>query len=120
MNHDPTTRRPLSRTYHLLRSAWAPTPGVANVVVTMVLIACLVTSLAIARVAKRHDIVRLGYELSRETDRLARLRERHRALEVELATLTHPERLRELATRLGMVPAPSDQIRVIPRPGVQP
>ncbi len=107
-------RRSLSRTYHLLRSAWAPAPGVANAIVIMVLIASVATSLAIAHVGKRHDVVRLGYELSRETDRLERLRERHRALGVELATLTHPERLRELATRLGMVPAPADQIRVVP------
>ncbi len=116
-DHDHATRRPFARTYHLLRSAWAPTPGVANVIVTMVLLTSLATSVAIAQIARRHDVVRLGYQLSRETDRLQRLRERHRALGVELATLTHPERLRELATRLGMVPAPSDQIRVVPAVG---
>ncbi|MCA9675720.1 MAG: cell division protein FtsL [Kofleriaceae bacterium] len=112
--NDHGNRRALSRTYHLLRSAWAPTPGVGNVIITMVVLAVLATSLAVTQVSRRHDVLRLGYDLSRATDRLHKLRERNRALEVELATLTHPERLRSLATRLGMVPTPADEIRVVP------
>lgn len=109
----PTPRRSLSRTYHLMRRAWTPQPGSRNAIVTMIVLAALLTTLALAQVARRHEVVRVGYELSRETQRLTTLRERHRALEVELATLTHPERLRDLATRMGMVPARPDQIRVV-------
>ena len=106
----------LARTYHLLRRAWGPAPGARDAIITMVLLAVLITALAIAQVARRHEVIRAGYELSRETQRLERLREQRRALEVELATLTHPERLRDLATRMGMIPAQPDQLRVVPRP----
>ena len=63
-----------------------------------------------------HDVVRLGYELSQETERLHRLRETNRRLELERSTLVAPERIRAMATGLGMVPVPPDQIRVVPSP----
>lgn len=101
------------RTYRLFRRAFGPAPSTRDTIVTMIVLAALVTALAIAQVARRHDVVRAGYELSRETQRLERLREHNRALAVELATLTHPDRLRELATRMGMVPAQPTEIRVV-------
>lgn len=104
----------IERTYHLLRRAWGPAPGTRDTIITMIVLAALVTALAIAQVARRQEVVRAGYELSRETQRLEALREERRALEVELATLTHPERLRELATKMGMVPSQPAQIRVVP------
>ena len=110
-----TPRPRLARTYHLLRRAWGPAPGARDAIVTMVILAALITALAIAQVARRHEVIRAGYELSRETQKLERLREQNRALEVELATLTHPERLRDLATRMGMIPADPDQLRVVKR-----
>jgi cell division protein FtsL len=103
----------VSRTYHLLRRVWGPAAPARHAIVTMVVLAALVTLLAVAQVARRHEIVRAGYDLSRETQTLEELRARHRELSVELATLTHPERLRDLATRMGMVPAQPDQIRVV-------
>jgi len=99
------------RLYKLLR-----TPSVAPARITiaaMVAVAALVTALALARVSYRHEIVRLGYELSRETERLHRLREDNRRLELERSTLVAPERIRALATSLGMVAVPPDQIRVV-------
>jgi len=106
-------RAQLSRTYHLLRAAWTPAPGSGNAVVVMVVIASLITGLAVAQVSRRHEVVRAGYALSRESQHLEALRERNRALSVELATLTTPERLRELATKLGMVPARPEQVRAV-------
>lgn len=103
------------RTYHLLRAAWTPAPGSGNVVVVMVVIAALLTALAVAQVTRRQAVVRTGYALSKETQRLERLRERNRALSVELATLTTPERLRELAVKLGMVQARPEQVREVVR-----
>lgn len=101
------------KTYHLLRRVWGPAPTARDSIVMMVVLAALVTLLAIAQVRRRHDVVRTGYELSRQTQRLEALRARNRALSVELATLTHPDRLRQLAEKLGMVPAQPDQIRVV-------
>jgi cell division protein FtsL len=99
------------RLYRLLRASRAQPVRVT--IAAMVAFAVVVTSLALLRVASRHEIVRLGYELSRETDRLDRLRETNRRLELERSTLVAPERIRSLATSLGMVPAPPDQIRVV-------
>jgi cell division protein FtsL len=99
------------RLYRLLRASRAQPVRVT--IAAMVAFAVVVTSLALLRVASRHEIVRLGYELSRETDRLDRLRETNRRLELERSTLVAPERIRGLATSLGMVPVPPDQIRVV-------
>jgi len=99
------------RLYRLLRaSSVAP---VRTRAATLVLIAVAVTTLALARVARRHEVVRLGYELSRSSETLYRLREENRRLELERSTLIAPERIRDLASTLGMVPVPADQIRVI-------
>ena len=103
----------MNRTYRLLRRVWGPAASTRDSIVMMVVLTALITILAIAQVGKRHEVVRAGYELSRETQRLEELRARNRELAVELATLTHPERLRELAEKLGMVPAQPDQIRVV-------
>jgi cell division protein FtsL len=99
------------RLYRLLRASRAQPARVT--IAAMVALAVVVTTLALLRVANRHEIVRLGYELSRETDRLDRLRETNRRLELERSTLVAPERIRSLATSLGMVPVPPDQIRVV-------
>ena len=79
----------------------------------MIVIAALVTALAVQRVRARHEIVTLGYRLSRATEEVRHQRELRRRLELERATLTSPERIRGLATSLGMVPAPPDKIRVV-------
>lgn len=105
----------MSRTYQLLQRAWGPAPAVRDAIIMMIVLAALVTTLAIAQIARRHDVVRAGYELSQETQTLEELRARHRDLEVEHAMLTDPSRLRELATQLGMVPAQPDAIRVVKR-----
>jgi len=106
------------RLYRLLR-----VPGVTPIrtrAATMVLVAVAVTTLALIKVARRHEVVRLGYELSRASESLYRLREDNRRLELELSTLIAPDRIRELASTLGMVPAPADQIREIVAPGASP
>jgi cell division protein FtsL len=103
----------VNRTYHLLRRAVGPAPNARDAIITMIVLAALVTAIAIAQVARRREVIRVGYELSRETQRLETLRERRQELDVERATLIQPERLRELATRLGMVPAEPTQLRVV-------
>lgn len=100
------------RVYQLLRSS-SPSPAGRGVIALMVAVAALCTTLAIARVRARHEIVALGYDLSRAGEKVRELREVRRKLEVERATLANPERVRALATELGMVPVPADQIRVV-------
>ena len=87
--------------------------SVRPLVIAMVLVACVVTGLGIVRVTRQHEVLRLGYQLDREAEKLGRLREVKRRLELELATLTAPERIRSLATQLGMTTVAPDRIRII-------
>ncbi|MBK9035372.1 MAG: cell division protein FtsL [Myxococcales bacterium] len=105
------------RLYALVRAV-EPAPGDRKLVSAMVVIAALITALAIQRVQARHQVVQLGYQLSRVTDEVRHERELRRRLELERATLTSPERIRALATGLGMVPVPPDRIRVIAAPAL--
>lgn len=88
----------------------APT---APVVVGMIIAASLLTAVAIARVSRQHEVLRLGYQLKQRSALVDRLREAQRQLQVESATLTSPERIKRLATSLGMTPIAPDRIRVI-------
>jgi cell division protein FtsL len=101
------------RLYALVRAV-EPAPGDRKLVLVMIVIASLITGLALQRVATRHAVVSLGYQLARATDELRRERELQRRLELERATLANPERIRRLATELGMIPVPPDRIRVVP------
>ena len=64
----------------------------------------------------RRGVVRRAYQLARAAEEVRPERELRRRLELERATLTSPERIRALATELGMVPVPPDRIRVIAGP----
>lgn len=102
------------RLYRLLRSGAQDTPRSAIAVV--VVAALLVLLVLLIRVARHHEVRQLGYRLSRAQHRLTEQRELARNLELERALLVAPERVRELADKLGMVPVAADRIRVIERP----
>ena len=89
---------------------------VRSIVIAMVIAGCMLTGLGVVRVTRQHDVLRLGYQLDRETEHVRQLREVRRRLEVELATLTAPERIRKLATQLGMTTVPPDKIRIVDVP----
>lgn len=89
---------------------------VRSIVIAMVLVACTLTGVGIVRVSRQHDVLRLGYQLDRQTAQVRQLREVKRRLEVELATLTAPERIRKLATQLGMTTVAPDKIRIVDVP----
>lgn len=101
-----------TRLYQLFHRT-APAAGGRKTVALMAIVTALVTMLAIQRVRSRHELVSLGYDLSQAGERVRTLREVQRKLEVERSTLANPERIRALATDLGMVPVPADQIRVV-------
>ena len=101
------------RVYSLLRAA-RPN-GSRNLVVMLLIAAVAIGSLGISRVARRHQVVQLGAELSEKTDQVRRLAAENRALELERSRLADPVRIRGLATLLGMVSVPPDAIRVVKR-----
>ena len=102
--------------YRFFQRAGGAIPSARATVIAMIALACAGVALGALRVTRQHEVLRLGYELERETERVAQLREVRRRLDLELATLTAPERIKHLATELGMAPVPPDHIRVVARP----
>lgn len=82
-------------------------------VVAMVLLAIVLVAAGIVRVTRQHEVLRLGLSLSKSSENVRKLRETRRQLELELATQTAPDRIRRLATQLGMTPVPPDKIRLV-------
>jgi len=104
--------------YRMFRRADGDPPSVRLVVVVMVIAALLITGVSVVRVTRQHEVLRLGLLLSKSSERVRTLREVRRQLELEHAMLTAPDRIRRLATQLGMEPIAPDSIRVVvPRPG---
>ena len=99
--------------YRIFQRADGEAPSVRAVVIALVVAAALLTTAGVIRVARQHEVLRLGFELSRRQEQAGRLQEARRRLELELATLAAPDRIRRLATQLGMTPVSPDRIRVI-------
>jgi len=102
--------------YRIFQRADGEAPSVRAMVVTLVIAAALLTCVGVIRVARQHEVLRLGFELSRRSEQVSRLHEARRRLELELATLAAPDRIRQLATQLGMTPVSPDRIRVLATP----
>jgi cell division protein FtsL len=81
----------------------------------MVLFSMLVLALALVRVHRRHQVIRIGYELSEQRAELRALQEKQKRLRLEQSVLTNPERIEKLAKSLGMIRPKPDQIEFIPR-----
>jgi cell division protein FtsL len=105
------------RVYDLFQKSSAPRSR--RTIAIMVLVAALGTALAVERVRARHEVVTLGYQLSRANEDVRTLREAGRRLELERATLTNPQRINTLAAAMGMAPAAADAIRLV-RPEAPP
>jgi len=104
------------RIYRLFRRELGPAQPVRSAIIALIIAAIVVTAFAVVQVGRRHEVVRLGYALSKASERLRVAEEQNRRLELERATLTAPERIRALALGLGMGPTPPDQIRVVHAP----
>lgn len=87
--------------------------SVRPVIVTLVLVALALTVIGIIRVSRQHEVLRMGFQLAKKSEHVRKLRETRRQLELEHATLSSPERIRRLATQLGMMPVAPDRIRTI-------
>jgi len=99
--------------YRIFQRADGDAPSVRLVVVAFVLAAALLTAIGVIRVTHQHEVLRLGFELSRRSEQVSKLHENRRRLELELATLAAPDRIRRLALQLGMTPVSPDRIRVL-------
>jgi cell division protein FtsL len=102
--------------YRIFKRTDGTAASVRAVVVAMIILAVMGTGLGIARVTRQHEVLRLGYQLDREAEHLRKQTELRRRLEVERATLTAPDRIRRLATQLGMTTVPPDKIRILDVP----
>src|SRR6185436_19699601 len=100
------TRACSAAVYRIFQRADGAAPSVRTVVLALVIAAALATAIG---------VIRVGFELSRRSEQLGRLHEARRQLELELATLAAPDRIRRLATQLGMTPVSPDRIRVVAR-----
>ncbi len=99
--------------YRLFRRADGKASSVRSIVIAMIACACVVVGIGVVRVARQHEVLRLGYQLSREAEHVRELREARRRLELERATLTAPDRIHRLAIQLGMTPVAPDRIRTV-------
>lgn len=102
--------------YRIFKRTDGSAPSVRSIVIAMVIAAVMLVGLGIARVTRQHEVLRLGYHLDRQTEQVRRLTEMKRRLEVERATLTAPDRIRRLATQLGMTTVAPDRIRILDVP----
>jgi cell division protein FtsL len=91
-------------------------PSVRSVVIAMVIVTAALTGLGVVRVTRQHEVLALGYQLDREAQHLQEQKEARRRLQVELATQSSPDRIRRLATQLGMTTVAPDRIRIIDVP----
>ena len=101
--------------YRIFRRGADEAAAMRPVIVAMVLVAIALAAIGSIRVSRQHDVLRQGYELSRRSERVRALRETQRRLELELAMLSAPDRIRKLGLRLGMQPVAPDRIRVVRR-----
>jgi cell division protein FtsL len=102
--------------YRIFRRGEGEAASVRPVVIALIVVAVLVAAAGVIRVARRHEVLRLGFELSSKSEQVRKLRETRRQLELEHATLSAPDRIRRLATQLGMTTVAPDSIRVVDRP----
>ncbi|MDQ3368934.1 MAG: cell division protein FtsL [Myxococcota bacterium] len=101
--------------YRIFRRGHGEAASVRPVVIALVILALALTAAGVIRVKRQHEVLRLGYQLSKSSEHVRKLRETRRQLELEHATLSSPDRIRRLAGQLGMTTVAPDKIRVVGR-----
>jgi cell division protein FtsL len=83
--------------------------------VCVAVLALVLVGVVLVHVWLRLQVVKTGYVLATATKLQARLEQENREQQIELATLTSPDRLESLARRrLGLVPPEKGQVIVLP------
>ena len=59
--------------YRIFRRPDGPAASVRVIVIALVVVAVLLTSVALIRVKRQHEVLRLGYQLSRTSDSVRKL-----------------------------------------------
>ena len=78
-------------------------------------LALVLIGVVLVHVWLRLQVVKTGYVLATATKLQTRLEQENRELQIELATLTSPDRLESLARRrLGLVPPEKGQVIILP------
>lgn len=112
--------RPMRQTGHPGRATVAamrarPTAGERRLALAIGVGAVIAVGFALLLVWVRLQTVHNGYQLSTGRHLVHRLEQEQRELELEIATLTSPRRLEQLArARLGMAPPTPGQIVSVP------
>jgi cell division protein FtsL len=109
-------KSPAASMVRILKRAGETAPPVGALIVMLIILAVGLTTVGVIRVSRQHEVLSLGYQLSRDAEHVRRLREARRQLELERATLTAPDRIRRLAGELGMTQVAPDRIRIIDVP----
>jgi cell division protein FtsL len=109
-------RSPAASVYRIFKRAGEAAPSVRTIVIALVVTASLVTAIGVVRVERHHEVLELGYRLARTSEHVREQRETRRRLELEYATSSAPDRIRRLATALGMTSVAPDRIRVVDVP----
>ncbi|MDX2093292.1 MAG: cell division protein FtsL [Kofleriaceae bacterium] len=99
--------------YRIFRRPDGEAASVRLVILALVGLALALTAMGVIRVTRQHDVLRAGLKLSKASDHVRKLREARRQLELEYAVQSSPERIRRLATQLGMTTVAPDKIRVV-------
>jgi len=103
---------PATSVYRFFVRSDGAAASMRSIVIAMIALAVALTTVGVVKVTHQHEVLRLGFELSRKSEHVRELREARRQLELEHATLTSPDRIRRLATQLGMQPVAPDRIRI--------
>jgi len=80
----------------------------------LVLVATALLGIGLHRVHQRHQVIRVGYELSEARVELRKLQEERNRLRLEESVLTSPGRIERIAASLGMLRPSPNQLRIIP------
>lgn len=99
--------------YRILRRPAGTAASVRLVIIALVVLALALTAIGVIRVTRQHDVLRAGLKLSKASEHVRKQREVQRQLQLEYAVLSSPDRIRRLATQLGMTTVAPDKIRVI-------
>jgi cell division protein FtsL len=107
---------PAASIYRILKPEDGEAPSLRTIICVLVVLALVLTGVGVARVSHQHEVLSLGFELGRTADRISALSETRRELELERATLTAPDRIKKLASQLGMTTVAPERIRVVTIP----
>ena len=78
--------------YRMFRRADGATP-VASIVIAMIVVTCALATVGVIRVSRQHDVLRLGFELSRRSEQVGKLQETRRRVKSNEAPTQTPTQL---------------------------